>query len=187
MRIGILGGAFDPIHLGHLAAAEAAYRQANLDEIWFMPSYVPPLKSSQPFYTAEQRYAMTEAAIADKAYFKMCDLELKRAKTSYTIETVEQLQQLYPADSFYWIIGADRMNDLMDWKDIFFLVSKIGFIGLARPGYPLQWDGLSPEVRSKIKLIDMQPQDLSSSMIRAKLKKGESVQDFVPDAIIPYL
>jgi nicotinate-nucleotide adenylyltransferase len=187
MRIGILGGAFDPIHLGHLAAAEAAYSQANLDEIWFMPSYVPPLKSSQPFYTAEKRYAMTETAIADKAYFRMCDLELKRATTSYTIETAEQLQQQYPADSFYWIIGADRINDLMDWKDISSLVTKIGFIGLARPGYPLQMNALSSEIRNKIQLIEMQPHDLSSSMIRAKMKMGESVQAFVPETIIPYL
>jgi nicotinate-nucleotide adenylyltransferase len=183
MRIGILGGAFDPIHIGHLVAAQSAYDHAGLDEVWFMPSNVPPLKSQQPLFTAAQRYEMTAAAIADNPSYKVLDLELKREETSYTIDTVNELQQLYPDYSFYWIIGADRINDLLHWKDIYTLATKIGFIGLARPGYELNLYELPPLIHSQVTMVTMPPIDISSSMIRARLQAGESVQFFVPEAV----
>lgn len=187
MRVGILGGTFDPIHIGHLVAAQSAYDQAELDEIWFIPSNVPPLKSQQPLFTAIQRYEMTAAAIADQPSFKLLDIELKRAETSYTIDTVNELHQRYPDYSFYWIIGADRINDLMHWKDIYTLATKIGFIGLARPGYELNLYELPPLIHSQVTMVTMPPIDISSSMIRARLQEGQSVQFLVPDAVNEFL
>jgi nicotinate-nucleotide adenylyltransferase len=187
MRIGILGGAFDPIHLGHLAAAEAAYTQAGLDEVWFMPSYVPPLKENQTLFDSEKRLAMVQLAVQEHPHFKVSDLELKRSETSYTIDTVEQLSKLFPDTQFSWIIGADRLNDLMDWKQIDELAARITFIGFGRAGYVVDIDDYPEWLRSRIQLVEMAPMAISSTAIRAQLDKPEDVRGCLPAAVYTYL
>jgi nicotinate-nucleotide adenylyltransferase len=184
MRIGILGGAFDPIHLGHLAAAQAAYEQAGLDEVWFMPSFIPPLKNNPPLFTVEQRFAMTEAATASTPYFKVSDVEIRRGVTSYTIDTVNQLLQLHPNDSFQWIIGADRLNDLLQWKDIDQVVEHISFLGLARPGYPIGIKDYPAAIKARIQLVNMPEMAISSTEIRNRIVHGISVKGLVPELIL---
>jgi nicotinate-nucleotide adenylyltransferase len=187
MRIGILGGAFDPIHLGHLAAAEAAYMQASLDEVWFMPSYVPPLKDKPTWFDSDTRLAMVRLAVQNHPHFKVSDLELKRGETSYTIDTVEQLNKLFPDAQFSWIIGADRLNDLMHWKQIEALAARITFIGFGRAGYVVDIDGYPEWLRSRIQLVEMAPLAISSTAICARLDKPEEVRGWLPAAVYTYL
>ena len=115
--IGIMGGTFNPIHLGHIEIAKAAYSQFPLDEIWFMPNHSPGYKSDREVISAEDRLAMVELAIQDYSYFRSSDFELKREGPTYSAETFSLLHQQYPGDTFYFIIGADSLYYFEKWKN----------------------------------------------------------------------
>lgn len=115
--IGIMGGTFNPIHIGHIKIAEAAYAQFYLDEIWFMPNHIPAYKSEDIIVSGEDRLAMVELAIQDIPHFKSSDFELKREGNTYTAETLQLLKQKYPKDIFYFIMGADSLFQFDKWKD----------------------------------------------------------------------
>lgn len=115
--IGIMGGTFNPIHLGHIEIAKAAYSQFPLDEIWFMPNHSPGYKSDREVISAEDRFAMVELAIQDFSYFLSSDFELKREGPTYSADTFSLLHQQYPGDTFYFIIGADSLYYFEKWKN----------------------------------------------------------------------
>lgn len=187
MKIGIMGGTFDPIHNGHLLAAETAREEAQLDEVWFMPANVPPHKANAPQAAAEQRLFMVELAIAHHDAFKASDFELTRGGTSYTADTVKSLKDQHPQHHFYYIIGADMVMYLPNWNRIDQLVSMIGFIGITRAGYELDLGSLSETIRNKVQICQMPNVELSSTDIRERKKRGLDIRYRVPDSIRAYI
>ncbi|WP_010270481.1 nicotinate-nucleotide adenylyltransferase [Paenibacillus senegalensis] len=187
MKIGIMGGTFDPIHNGHLLAAETAREQAGLDEVWFMPANVPPHKANAPKATAEQRLFMVEEAIASHDAFKAKDIELARGGTSYTTDTVEKLRNQYPDYNFYYIIGADMVMYLPNWNRIEQLVSMIGFIGVTRAGYGIDLNSLPEPIRKQVQLCEMPNMELSSTDIRERRRHGKDIRYRVPDSVRTYI
>lgn len=185
-KVGIMGGAFDPIHLGHLIAAEAAREQYRLEEVWFMPSHIPPHKH-QAGVSGEQRLRMVEAAISSHPSFTTLDIELSRGGVSYTIDTIRELRGKYPELELYFIIGADMVNYLPKWEGIEELTGMLRFIGLQRPGSFLELDTLPSYIQDAVLLADMPLVDISSSLIRKRISSGLSVRYMVPDTVYEYI
>lgn len=186
MKVGIMGGTFDPIHIGHMLAAEAARDGYALDRIWFMPSHIPPHKQAAGA-TGEQRLEMTREAVACNSAFEVLDLEIRRGGVSYTIDTIRVLQELHPDKEFYFIIGADMVNYLAAWEQIEELASRVTFIGLRRPGFELALDSLPSFLHGKVLLADMPVVDISSTDIRERLAAGHSVRYMIPESVYEYI
>ncbi|UQZ86939.1 Nicotinate-nucleotide adenylyltransferase [Paenibacillus konkukensis] len=187
MKVGIMGGTFDPIHTGHLIAAQSACEQAKLDEVWFMPTNVPPHKSEAPGASARQRWEMVALAVEGNPRFKPVDLELKKGGVSYSIDTVKLLTQTYPGIHFYYIIGADMVQYLPKWYKIGELVQLVSFIGLQRPGYEVEISSLPAAVREALIMAQMPLMELSSTNIRERLSRGLPVRYRVPDSVNDYI
>jgi nicotinate-nucleotide adenylyltransferase len=187
MKIGIMGGTFDPIHLGHLIAADRAKESVGLDEVWFMPTYLPPHKSQAPLATADQRLEMVHLATSEYHDFQANDLEIKKGGLSYTVETVKVLHELHPNITFFWIIGADMIASLTKWHCIDELVEDVTFIGLKRPGFAYHFEDLPENILKKVKLVPMPLIDISSTEIRKRLMTGESNRFFVPHSVLSYI
>ncbi|WP_334075290.1 MULTISPECIES: nicotinate-nucleotide adenylyltransferase [Paenibacillus] len=185
-RAGIMGGAFDPVHLGHLLAAEAAREQYGLEEVWFMPSHIPPHKQ-QAGVSGKQRLEMVEAATRANPAFKPLDIELRRGGVSYTVDTIRELRREHPDLELYFIIGADMVNYLPKWEGIEELTGMLKFIGLQRPGSFLELDVLPEHIQRAVHLADMPLVDISSSLVRKRIASGQSVRYMVPDEVYEYI
>ncbi|PZM67181.1 nicotinate-nucleotide adenylyltransferase [Paenibacillus dendritiformis] len=186
-QIGIMGGTFNPIHLGHLVAAECAREAANLDEVWFMPAHVPPHKTNHPQADGKHRLEMTRLAIAGNPSFRASDWELARGGVSYTYETVISLRAAYPAVSWHWIIGGDMVDYLPKWHRIDELMRLIRFVGLHRPGIRWNEEKLPAAWRGRILAADMPQMDISSTDIRERRAAGRSIRYLVPEAVEHYM
>jgi nicotinate-nucleotide adenylyltransferase len=187
MKIGIMGGTFDPIHLGHMIAAESAREAAGLDEVWFMPTYIPPHKPNIPMANAMHRLQMVRLAVADQPDFRAVDYELTRGGTSFTADTVKILNQLHPSDSFYYIIGADMVMYLPKWVRIEEMVQHVSFIGLQRPGFQVEMEQLPPNIAAKVQLVSMPLIDISSTVIRERKRQQQSVRYLVCEQVRQYM
>ncbi len=174
-KVGLLGGTFDPPHIGHLVIAEEVYEQLQLDEIWFIPSNEPPHKAKANI-TATNRVALLKAAIADNQHFFLETIEIDRPGKSYTFNTVHSLAESYPNISFYFIIGADMVEYLPKWNKIDELIKMIQFVGVKRPDYELQTD-------YPVIVLDVPSLNISSTMIRERIKQNKSIAYFVPNAV----
>ncbi|EMT50793.1 nicotinate-nucleotide adenylyltransferase [Brevibacillus borstelensis] len=183
IQIGIMGGTFDPIHAGHLLAAEQAREQAGLDEVWFMPAHIPPHKERAGLTPAGDRLRMVELAVADHPAFRAIDIELKRGGPSYTYDTMRSLVEMYPDCQFSFIIGGDMVKTLRQWYRIDDLVKMVRFIGLSRPGAEL----IESEYRDFVTLVEMPAWDLSSTLIREKAARGKSIRYLVPPPVERYI
>lgn len=186
-KIGIMGGTFDPIHIGHLIAAETAREQCNLHEVWFIPTYAPPLKANEPGVSGERRYEMVSEAIVSNPSFRALDIELQRGGVSYSYDTVMELQLRNPNDTFSYIIGSDRINDLAKWHKIEQLAKHISFIGMERPSDPIHVEKLPSYLQERLQLINMPAIEISSTEIRKRKSAGQSVQYLVPDEVHRYI
>lgn len=178
-RIGILGGTFDPPHLGHLLIAEEVRIQLNLDEIWFIPTNDPPHKKKTKT-SGQNRIEMTRRAIADNPKFKLNLLEFERVGKSYTIDTVEALQIAHPHIEFYFIIGADMVQYLQKWHRIDELIKKITFIGVKRTDYHV-------DTEYPVQIIDIPLFDVSSSFIRERIANEQSFVYFLSNPVYAYI
>lgn len=187
MKVGLMGGTFDPIHIGHLVAAECAAETAGLDEVWFMPTNVPPHKDRAPGATPKQRLEMVRLATDGHPKFRTSDIELAKGGISYSVETVSLLKQRYPEHSFYYIIGADMIRYLPKWYKIEELVRMVRFIGLNRPGYEPDLAEADELVRQAVQLAEMPPIDLSSTCIRSRSASALSIRYLVPDRVREYI
>lgn len=185
-RTGLLGGTFDPIHYGHLLAAEAAREAAELEEVWFIPTYVPPHKA-KPGTDVKMRLGMLEAALAETPGFRVEDIELARQGVSYTIDTVSALAALYPDRSFYWIVGSDMVNDLPNWRRPEALAEQVTFVGLERPDVPVDESALPAYIRRKLLRAVMPQIGLSSTDIRSRCKEGRSIRFMTPEAVVEWI
>jgi nicotinate-nucleotide adenylyltransferase len=187
MKIGIMGGTFDPIHLGHMIAAESAREAVGLDEVWFMPTYIPPHKQNQPIASAEMRLAMVNLAVAEHPNFRAVDYELALGGISYTANTVQILHQLHPELSFYYIIGADMVMYLSKWDRIEEIVEVVSFIGLQRPGFELELKQLPVELAVKVQMVVMPLIEISSTAIRERKRLRQTVRYLVCDNVRIYM
>lgn len=187
MKIGIMGGTFDPIHYGHLIAAEQARTEASLDEVWFMPARIPPHKPRTQGATPEQRLAMVKHAIRDHNNFRECDIELTMEGPSYSINTLKLLTSQYPEHSFHYIIGADMVEYLPNWYQIEEIVKLTSFVALQRPGYSLSMNHLPTSIQNRVKVADMPGIDISSTNIRDRIREGRSIRYLVSDTVRQYI
>ncbi|MGN7380452.1 nicotinate-nucleotide adenylyltransferase [Paenibacillus sp. SAFN-117] len=185
--IGIMGGTFDPIHTGHLVAAETALEEAGLDEVWFMPANIPPHKPNTPLASPDQRLEMVSLAIDSHPSYRAVDVELTRGGTSYTYDTVTRLQQLYPDHRFHYIIGADMVMYLPKWHQIEKLSEMVTFLGVGRPGFDIDLEALPSHLRSRIKLMTMPAMEISSTDIRERIRNGRSIRYRVPESVRLYI
>ncbi|MEH7093795.1 nicotinate-nucleotide adenylyltransferase [Neobacillus vireti] len=179
-KVGILGGTFDPPHYGHLLIANEVLSALELDKIWFMPNHEPPHKKKPESVKDEDRLRMLEVAIAGNSAFSIQPIELDRNGPSYTVDTMKLLNAEYPDHQFFFIIGADMIEYLPKWHDIDILINLVQFVGVERPSYSQQTD-------YPILYVDVPAIDVSSSMIRDRVKKGKSVRYLLPDPVIDYI
>jgi len=181
MKIGILGGTFNPIHIGHLILAEEAREKLGLDRIIFVPAYLPPHKDNSDIALAKDRLAMVKLAISGNQYFSVSDLEIKRDGRSYTIDTMKEFKNIYPHDELYFIIGSDLLKYLDDWKDLVEIIKMVKFIVATRPGYPLE------KIPPYISTVAIRAVDISGFEIRRCLKEDKSFRYLVPELVYKYI
>ncbi len=184
MRIGILGGSFDPIHKGHLALAQESAKQFNLDKILFIPASHPPHKKEDHHLTsAPLRARMIALAIQDDPRWELCDLELRRPGVSYTVDTLRELRKLYPQPhELFFIAGADSFNDLKDWKEPKELLKLCEWIVAPRPSSKL------PEpLPSGFHLLKIAPILVSATELRSRIERGEDISEWVPEKVRDYM
>jgi nicotinate-nucleotide adenylyltransferase len=175
-KVGILGGTFDPPHLGHLLIANDVQHCLNLDEVWFMPNRIPPHKQSESITSTEHRIEMLNAALGERPSFLLQTIELEREGPSYTYDTILLLKENHPAIDFHFIIGADMVEYLPKWHKIEDLVKLVKFVGVKRPGYSIETAFPVIEVET--------PQfEVSSSLIRQRVKGGRSSHYLVPEQV----
>lgn len=191
-KVGIMGGTFNPIHLGHLMLAENAYSFCNLDEIWFMPSADPPHKTNQNVLDYVHRSRMTELAIESVSYFKKTDFETLRKEHSYTAETLRLLHEDYPDTEFYFIMGADSLFQIETWYEPHNVMSRAVLIVAVRDHHSTsemhaQISYLEEKYDAKIHLINMPEIDLSSNFIRNRVHENETIRFFVPEKVRQYI
>jgi nicotinate-nucleotide adenylyltransferase len=183
VRIGILGGTFNPVHLGHLLIAQDALEQVGLDEVTFIPCAIPPHKTAPDLVNARDRLAMLRLALRGQGAFTLNDLELRRGGASYSIDTVTALRQRQPGAMFYFIIGADSLGKLDQWKEIGRLATLCTFVVVARPGCePVP---LPRGVRCRF--VRGHACEIASRDIRARLSQGRGIRYLVPDAVLRYI
>ena len=189
--IGILGGTFDPVHIGHLRMADAVYKCMDLEQVMFIPAYVAPHKVGMDIAPADDRYAMTKLAIEPYSYFTVSDLELRRSGVSYTVDTLRELHRQYPEKQLYFIIGADSVEQLHTWNNIEEMLQLATFVGAGRPGYEGIMDNvvknLGEEARQHIMLLNTPEYDVSSTDIRERIREGASLMNLVPKVVEDYI
>ncbi len=200
-HVGVLGGTFDPLHAGHLAAAEAARTSLQLDRIVIMPSLSPPHRPARPIASAFHRFAMAALAIEDRPAYVVSDLELQRGTPSYTSETLSRLHaEGFDPPRLFFIVGADAFADIATWHDYPAILSGCHFVVVSRPGTrSMEMRTRLPELRDLMKdatasgasdaalpsilLVDAATPDVSSSRIRALLGTGMPVTGMLPHAV----
>ncbi|WP_456279360.1 nicotinate-nucleotide adenylyltransferase [Bacillus sp. AK128] len=179
-KIGILGGTFDPPHNGHLLIAYEVLHALALDEIWFMPAHVPPHKQGDLISKTEHRLHMVEQAISGHNRFKVEKIELEREGSSYSYDTIKLLKEQYAEDELYFIIGGDMIEYLPKWHKIDELVKMITFVGVGRTGY-------STKSNYPIVCIETPLFEVSSSLIRDRIKKGGNTELLLPASVKKYI
>lgn len=185
MKIGLMGGSFDPVHNGHLVAAKNAVKQHGLDRLIMLPADHSPSKSPDQVTAAHHRIAMLHIAIEGEPQMEVSDFEIAQGGASYTIATVRHFRAQFAHDELFWVMGSDKVPSLDRWRSIEELVQMMEFISIERPG------AVSPPQPATHGLtlhrcVGNSP-DISSTAIRNHLKQGLSVVDFLPSQIIAYI
>ena len=193
MKIGIMGGTFDPIHNGHLMLGEYAYQEFQLDEVWFMPNGNPPHKSNDTIESqTKNRVEMVRRAIAGKEYFSLQLYETKNKEVNYSYKTMEHFIEAYPEYTFYFIIGADSLFSIEKWvhpeillRDCIVLAAYRDDTGTDEMLSQIQY--LNEKYGADIRLLNTPNVDISSSDIRERIKDGLSIRKMVPEAVFDYI
>ncbi|WP_034747738.1 nicotinate-nucleotide adenylyltransferase [Halalkalibacter wakoensis] len=178
-KVGLFGGTFNPPHIGHLLFAQEVLVSFGLDEIWFIPVNVPPHKESDDLASNEDRLDMLKSATNSNDRFYVKTIELEREGRSYTIDTVKQLNEMYPTYDFSFLIGGDMIEYLPKWVSIDDLMKLVTFIGVKRPGTTV----VSNEYSKDVRLIEMPQLDISSTDIRQRVHDGKPITYMVPEGV----
>ncbi|HEY0303598.1 MAG TPA: nicotinate-nucleotide adenylyltransferase [Longimicrobiales bacterium] len=178
MKIGILGGTFDPPHVGHLIAAQDTFDALSLDKLVFIPARVPPHKQHESVTPAELRLRMVSAAIAGDDRFAVSDVELRRTGPSYTVDTLRDLAQEYPQDELLLLVGVDQVREFSTWREPQEVLRFAKLVMLARSG--IEEAPLSGIVHMTVPVTRI---DVSSTLIRARAGAGRPIRYLVPEAV----
>ncbi len=205
MRIGILGGTFNPIHCGHLHIAEEVYTACDLDEIWFVPTCQPPHKELVDGVSFTDRLTMVQLAVADNPQFIACDIEGQRGGKSYSVDTLSCLKTAYPDHDFYFIMGLDSFQELSLWKEYQRLFELAHIVVTARPGfvgtvheflpvaiadrfcYDADFKKIQCDTGFSLIPVTHTCRDVSSTEVRRLLTESSPVGGLVPDSVIQYI
>lgn len=182
--IGIFGGTFDPIHIGHLLAAENVYSTLRLDEVWFMPTYISPHKQNRQVTNSQHRVEMLKRALAPYPEFQVCTYEIEQATVSYTYNTIVHLINSYPEFTFHFIIGADMVQFLPQWYRFEDLLRIVSFAAVMRPNHNIDFTN---DYCKQIQFVEMPQCDISSSDIRRRILEGKSIRFMVPKEVEDYI
>lgn len=191
-KIGIMGGTFNPIHYGHLILAESTYEQLNLDKILFMPLKNPPHKAISGEVSEKQRVDMISLAIKDNPHFELSTMELDRAGTTYTAETLTMLTRENPDTEYYFIVGADSLFYMQNWKEpqtVFKLCTVVaaGRNQVDKDQIINQIDYLKDLFNANIMLIHMPAIDISSAMIREQVAADKTIRYYLPESVREFI
>ncbi|MFC1847286.1 nicotinate-nucleotide adenylyltransferase [Chloroflexota bacterium] len=192
MKIGILGGTFDPVHNGHIAVAEETRARLDLAEIIFVPAGQPQLKGNRPILAAEHRLQMVRLAIADQPYFKLSTVEIDRAGPSYTVDTITELQAHLGAEAeLFFILGLDTLAQLPQWREPSRLIKMCYLVATSRPGYILpdldSLETIIPGLSHRLTLLDKPEVDIGATEIRDRVVQRLSIRHLVPEPVDEYI
>ena len=191
VRIGILGGTFDPIHIGHLILAEEAWFQLRLDCVYLAPAGDPPHKQGRRMAPVEDRLRMAELATADVDYALVSRIDADRPGPHYTSDLVRLLQTQTGADAdIYFLMGMDSLRDLPTWHEARWLVDHARLVALSRHDVELDWAALEralPGVRSRVTILDMPELEIASHVIKQRVRNGQPIRHMVPRAVEAYI
>lgn len=187
-----MGGTFNPIHIGHLILAEQAYEQFELDYVLFMPSKRPPHKPNQELESDIHRKKMVELSIQDNSHFMLSTLELERDGTTYTVDTMRELNEDDPDTDYYFIIGGDSLFQLETWREPAEIMKFTHILAASRYHIPNQEiqnqiDYLKKTYQGRISLLEIPTIDISSKMLRQSLQTGKSVTYYIKEPVIHYI
>ncbi|MDA1128738.1 MAG: nicotinate-nucleotide adenylyltransferase [Chloroflexi bacterium] len=192
MKIGILGGTFDPVHLGHLSISQAAMDHSGLDWVLFIPAGEPRLKVAQPSASANHRIEMVRLAIQDNPKFQVCDIEARRPGPTFSVDTLEVLSAKYgPGTDLFFIMGLDVLGQLDRWKNPVRVLALCQFLVLGRPGEEgFDWPGFYsrvPEAEGRVQVVAAPMVEVSATELRRRLSAGEPLLGQAPDAVDQYI
>ncbi|MCH7760184.1 nicotinate-nucleotide adenylyltransferase [candidate division TA06 bacterium] len=190
-RLGVFGGTFDPIHSGHLRVAEEVRNYLHLEKILFLPSFRPPHKLEEEISEAQTRYEMVVLALEDHPQFEVSDMEIRKGGISFTVETLTVLRKSCPKTELFLIMGIDQLIEMETWKDPKTIFQLAHVVVMSRPGYKrekivdrrpetLEW-------QSKMLWVEVSPIEISSTMIRERIRRSEPVQDLLPQKVEDYI
>jgi nicotinate-nucleotide adenylyltransferase len=192
-RLGVLGGTFDPVHFGHLDAADAARAALGLGEVLFIPLHDPPHRPADPGASAFHRFAMVSLALADRNGDRVSDIELQRAGSSYTWDTLQALHARgWDAAELFVILGADAFAEIATWHRFPAVLDAAQFVVVSRPGITIEGAlARTPELRSRVGTtifpVEAQTRDVSSTTIRQRIAAGSSIDDLVPPSVARHI
>ena len=192
VKVGIMGGTFDPVHNGHLAVAKEARERLGLGCVVFVPAGQPWLKSERPVTPAAHRFEMVRRAIAPYPYFKISSVEIDRAGPSYTIDTIKELRADFEAgDEFFFLLGIDSLAQLPQWYQASELIKLCRLAAVPRPGYSLPdlkaMDREIPGISGRVTVLEIPEIDISATGIRERVANGEPISGMVPGAVQEYI
>lgn len=193
MRIGLMGGSFDPIHVGHLVLAEQLRVSLKLNKVLFIPSGHPPHKDHRLLTPYEHRYNMVALSIADNPYFELSDLEKDESRVHYTVDTLKRLIAMDETpQSYYFLTGADAFLEVGDWHAYQTLFTLCTFVGATRPGVMKTEllkaaNALKAQFGERVQVVEISDVSVSSSDIRSRLMSGHSVKYMLPDSVLAYI
>jgi nicotinate-nucleotide adenylyltransferase len=182
-KIGILGGTFNPVHIGHLLMARDAWEQAGLDAVELVPCHLPPHKGDDDLVSARHRLRMLRLAVRGVAGLRVNDIEVRRGGRSYSVDTVAALQEARPGVTFYFIIGSDSLPELPKWRDYGRLTELCEFIVVTRPGHGAR----KPRGVRVAATVTGHVCDVSSTDIRKRIARGRGIHYLAPDAVRRYI
>ena len=180
MKIGVFGGSFNPVHIGHLLVAEDIIEQLKLDKILFIPAFDPPHKKF--LLTFHYRWAMLKRAVDSNPLFELSNIEAKRGGKSFTIDTLSELKKEYPRDQLYFIMGTDQYAELSNWKNPAKLFQKANIVVIQRPGFPKRRFGTKKPIFLEVIQID-----IAAAEIRKRIQQNRSVRYMLPEKVWQYI
>jgi len=189
-RIGIMGGTFDPVHYGHLIAAEEVRQIFSLDKVIFVPAKIPPHKMGKKISDPEDRYMMVLLATLDNPFFEVSRVEIEKEGVSYSVDTLRLLRKSFGEDvEFFFITGVDMVLTLREWKEPEELLKLCRFIAVTRAGYNLEVlkEKLPKDFLDRIDIVKIPSPPISSTEIRRRVKRGESIRYIVPPLVEEYI
>ncbi|MBU1862426.1 MAG: nicotinate-nucleotide adenylyltransferase [Candidatus Omnitrophica bacterium] len=182
MKIGLLGGTFDPVHDGHLDLAQRALSELALQKIIFIPAFIPPHKESSSITSAVCRCEMLQLALEGKPQYEISDIEIQKQQKTYTVDTLREIKEIYPPDTeFFFLVGSDFLHEYHTWKEPEVVITLAQFVVAGRPGFPYA------SLPKRMIFLEGDFPSISSTAIRKTIKKGLDVTNMLPSSVYLYI